>query len=280
MKSTQHVWLTEVSNEKPLFFILGPCVLEHEASALFHAEKLKELSEKLRFNLIFKTSFDKANRTSVHGFRGVGFDQGLKILERIKNDFALPVVTDIHESWQAEPAAAVVDVLQIPAMLCRQTDLLIAAGATGKPVNIKKGQFYAPENMKQAADKVLSTGNQHVWLCERGYTFGYNTLIVDPLSFPIMKKTGLPVVFDATHAVQKPNALGHSSGGDRSLVPHLLNAAVSQAIAGVFMEVHENPDQALSDGPNSVRLSQLESLLSYTIQLDQWIKSHDRPEIF
>jgi 2-dehydro-3-deoxyphosphooctonate aldolase (KDO 8-P synthase) len=279
MSSATFEWLSSVSNTDRLFFILGPCALENEASAMRHAEFLKNLADKHSFNLIFKTSFDKANRISVTGGRGCGMDEGLKILGRVRETFQIPVTTDIHEAWQAAPVAQVVDVLQIPAMLCRQTDLLLAAGKTGKPVHIKKGQFLAAETMSEVAKKVESTGNKNIWLCERGFSFGYQNLVVDFRNFPIMKQVGYPVVFDVTHAVQRPSGLGSASSGDRHFVPPLVAAGVVQGIAGVFMEVHEAPEKAISDGPNSVPLSALENLVTYLIQLDAWAKAHPVPAI-
>lgn len=274
-------WIKAVQgNAQPLFFILGPCALEDELKTLKTAEFLKKLSEKLKFKLIFKGSFDKANRISLQSYRGCGIDEGLRILAKVKQELSLPVITDVHEVGHVDQVADVVDVVQIPAMLCRQTDLLLAAGKTGKPVHAKKGQFFPPEAMGEVVKKIESTGNDNVWLCERGYTFGYQNLVVDYRNFPIMKRFGKPVVFDATHAVQRPGGLGNSSAGDRIFVPPLVAAAVVQGIAGVFMEVHENPEVALSDGPNSVRLAHLESLLDHLIELDAWIKSKPIPEIF
>ncbi|MFA5074941.1 MAG: 3-deoxy-8-phosphooctulonate synthase [Candidatus Babeliales bacterium] len=266
-------------NKNPIFFIMGPCCIESEEHALKMAEFLKKISEKLKFNLIFKSSFDKANRISISGKRGVGFEQGLKIFEKIRKNFELPIVTDVHETWQVESIAQVADVLQIPAFLCRQTDLLIAAGKTGKIIHVKKGQFLAPENMKSAIEKIESTRNQNIWLCERGYTFGYNNLVVDYRNFPIMENFGYPIVFDATHSVQRPGGQGCSTGGDRKFVPNLAAAAIVQGIAGLFLEVHDNPEQAFSDGPNSIRLCQLEILLKYLIELDSWIKNRIMPEM-
>ena len=273
-------WIERVSgNEEPLFFILGPCVIETESHSLKTAELLKELSEKLKFNFIFKSSFDKANRTAVNNFRGVGLDDGLKILSKVKSEFDIPVITDVHEVCQVDPVAAVVDVLQIPAFLCRQTDLLVAAGKSGKVVNVKKGQFLAPEVMEHVIGKIASSGSEKIWLCERGHAFGYNNLIVDYRNFPIMKNFAKPLIFDATHSVQRPSGQGCSSGGDRKFVASLVAAAVVQNIAGIFMEVHDNPDKALCDGPNSIRLSQLEDLLRYLIDLDSWSKSRPAPEL-
>lgn len=276
--NNKSLWVTTVTgNNDPLFFMLGPCVIESEKHALFMAEQLCMLAEKLGFKFIFKSSLDKANRTSLENFRGIGFDAGLRVLENVKSSFGIPVVTDIHDTVHIDEVTSVVDVLQIPAFLCRQTDLLIAAGKTGKIINIKKGQFVAAETMEAVAAKVTSTGNQNVWLCERGYTFGYNNLIVDYRNFPIMKCCEKPIIFDATHSVQRPSNQGSCSGGDRQFVPALAAAAVVQGVAGVFMEVHDKPETALCDGPNSVRLSQLENLLTYLIELDAWTKSHTAP---
>ena len=273
-------WVSKVANNNnSLFFILGPCAIENENHALETADFLKKLSEKLNFKLIYKSSFDKANRTSLKGYRSVGIDEGLQILAKVKQEFDLPIITDIHEAAQAERVAEVAVVLQIPAFLCRQTDLLLAAGKTGRVVNVKKGQFVSPQSMSHALDKVASSGNDKVWLCERGYAFGYNNLIVDYRNFPVMKATGAPVVYDATHSVQQPSGLGHASGGDRNLVPPLAAAAVVQGIAGVFMEVHEEPERAPCDGPNSVRLSDLERLISHLQKIDQLVKSDPIPQI-
>lgn len=266
-------------NDDPIFFILGPCVIESELHSLKMAEQIKKLSEKLKFNFIFKSSFDKANRSAISNYRGVGIEDGLNILEKVRNNFEVPVITDIHEPSQAYEVAEVVDVIQIPAFLCRQTDLLIAAGETNKIINLKKGQFIPAENMEHLVKKIESTGNSKIWVTERGYTFGYNNLIVDYRNFPILKNFGNPVVFDATHSVQKPGGLGCSSGGDRSFAPTLAAAAVVQKIACVFMEVHDEPEKALCDGPNSVRLSQLEGFLKYLIDLDAWVKSNKMPEL-
>jgi 2-dehydro-3-deoxyphosphooctonate aldolase (KDO 8-P synthase) len=274
-------WLSHVgkNNNERLFFILGPCVIENELHSLKSAEFLTKLSEKLKFNLIFKSSFDKANRTSLDGFRSIGIERGLRVLEKVRSQFGVPIITDIHETWQANPVGAIVDVIQIPALLCRQTDLLIAAGKTKKNINIKKGQFVAAEAMMYAFKKISSTGNNNVWLCERGTSFGYNNLIVDYRNFSIMKKYGLPIIFDATHSIQRPSSLGSSSGGDRQLVPALAAAAVAQEISGIFMEVHENPEKAACDGPNSIRFSDLEALLRYLIALDTWVKGRKIPKV-
>ncbi len=266
-------------NSNPLFFILGPCAIENEAHSLKVAEFLANLAEKLNLNFIFKSSFDKANRNSLQSFRGVGQDEGLKILGKIRSEFQIPVLTDIHESNQIQAVAEVVDVLQTPAFLCRQTDLLLAAGKSGKIINVKKGQFVAAENFEPIVKKIESTGNQNIWICERGYTFGYNNLVVDYRNFPIMKSFGSPVVFDVTHSVQRPGGQGGSSSGDRQFVPALAAAAVAQGIAGIFMEVHDKPENAPCDGPNMIRLSQLEDFLKYLIELDSWVKSRKQPEV-
>ncbi|HBS47718.1 TPA: 3-deoxy-8-phosphooctulonate synthase [Candidatus Dependentiae bacterium] len=267
-------------NEKPLIFILGPCVIESESHTLKMAESLKKLSEKLNFKLIFKSSFDKANRTSLSGFRGVGLATGKKILSKVKNELDLPIITDVHESSQVEEISSFADILQIPAFLCRQTDLLLAVGKSGKIVHLKKGQFVTCGAIEKAAKKIESTGNKNIWLCERGYAFGYGDLIVDFRNFTTMKSFGRPVTFDATHSVQKPSGLGDASGGDRSFVADLAISAVSAGIAGIFMEVHDNPEKALCDGPNSIRLSQLEDLIKYLMELDAFVKSKKRPEIY
>lgn len=280
MMNASFEWLKDVKNEKPLFFILGPCAIEGEEATLKAAEVLKKLSEKYKFKLLFKAAYDKANRSSLSGSRGLGMDEGLRILEKVKQDFNLPIITDVHESAQVAAVAQVVDVLQIPAFLCRQTDLLIAAGKTGLPVNIKKGQFVAPESMQHAAEKVESTGNKYAWICERGFTFGYNNLVVDYRNFPIMKSFGKPVILDATHAVQRPGGLGDCSGGDRRFVPTLAAAAVVQGIAGLFMEVHETPEKAVCDGPNSIRHADLDNLLNYLVDLDAWAKARPVSQAF
>ncbi len=275
----RHEWLLKVSNQDKLFFILGPCAMENESHTLMLAEQLKKMTEKLGVNLIFKASFDKANRLASGSYRSVGLDAGLAILSKVKEQLELPVITDVHETYQVAAVADVADVIQIPAMLCRQTDLLVAAGKTNKPIHLKKGQFMVAENMEHAAGKITETGNAHVWLCERGVSFGYQNLIVDPRNFPIMKSFGFPVVMDATHAVQHPGGKGMCSGGNRTFVPAIAATAVVQGIAGVFMEVHEEPERALSDGPNLVRLSQLEHLLRYLVDLDAWAKANPVPQI-
>ena len=272
----QHDWLFTVGNDSPLFFI-GPCAIESEEYTLRAADYLAALSLDKSYKFIFKAAFDKANRTSLAGYRGLGLDEGLAILQKVKRNTGLPIITDIHEAWQAPIVAEVADVLQIPAFLCRQTDLLAAAGKTRKIVHIKKGQFVSPESMRYALDKVRATGNNRSWLCERGTMFGYNNLIVDFRSFSVMKQLGAPVIFDATHSVMRPSGLGHASGGDRKYVASLAAAAVTQRLAGVFMEVHEEPEKALCDGPNSIRHKDLPAFLSYLIELDNWVKSKPFP---
>lgn len=262
------------SNNNKIFLIAGPCQIESQDHAEFLAGSIKEVCDKLNIDLIYKSSFDKANRSSVNTKRGIGIDEGLNILNSIKHEFGIPVLTDIHESYQAEIVAdAGIDVIQIPAFLCRQTDLLLAAGKTGLAINVKKGQFLAPQDMKNVAEKIASTGNERIMLCERGYTHGYNNLVVDMRSLPIMARTGYPVVFDATHSVQQPGGMGTSSGGDREMAPILARAAVATgSVAGVFMEVHEDPDNAPSDGPNMIRLENLKSVLEDLISIDGIVK--------
>jgi 2-dehydro-3-deoxyphosphooctonate aldolase (KDO 8-P synthase) len=263
------------SNQNKLFLIAGPCQIESEDHAQMLAGSIKAICDKLDVDLIYKSSFDKANRSSINTRRGVGIDRGLEILNGIKHQFGIPILTDIHETDQAaEVAASGVDVLQIPAFLCRQTDLLLAAGRTGCAINVKKGQFLAPHDMRNVAAKIASTGNERIMLCERGYTHGYNNLVVDMRSLPIMASTGYPVVFDATHSVQQPGGMGTSSGGDREMVPFLARAAVATGcLAGVFMEVHEDPDRAPSDGPNMVRLDSLKNILEELVTIDGFVKN-------
>ena len=243
------------------FLIAGPCVIESETQVLQIAGRMKEITDELGIPYTFKASFDKANRTSIHSFRGPGIEKGLEILKKVKDTYGLPVCTDIHEPWQAEKAAAVCDILQIPAFLCRQTDLLTAAAKTGKCINIKKAQFLAPWDMKNCVEKVKESGNNNVMLCERGSIFGYNTLVVDMTGLQVMSEFGVPVVFDATHSVQKPGGNGTSSGGNRKFVESLAKAAVAVGVDGLFMETHPDPDQALSDGPNMVPLDEMKDLL-------------------
>ncbi len=252
-----------------LFAICGPCVIESPDLALEVAEHLAGISQRLDIPLIFKASFDKANRTSIESFRGPGLEEGLKVLARVKEATGLPVISDVHWPEQAAAAAEVLDVLQVPAFLCRQTDLLLAVGRTGKVVNIKKGQFVAPHDMGPVVAKVRATGNNKVWLTERGSSFGYNNLVVDMRSMAVMADTGCPVVFDATHSVQLPGGLGAASGGERRFVPTLAKAAVAAGAHGVFMEVHPRPDQALCDGPNSWPLQKTEALLASLLRIHQ-----------
>ena len=261
-----------IGERERLSIIAGPCQLESRSHALETAQALKEIAARLGIGLIYKTSFDKANRTSVSTARGIGLDEALPIFAEIREATGLPVLTDVHERDQCARAAQAVDVLQIPAFLCRQTDLLLAAGETGKAVNVKKGQFLAPWDMKNVVDKVLSTGNPNVLACERGVSFGYNTLVSDLRALPIMSQIGCPVVFDATHSVQQPGGLGGSSGGQREFVPVLARAAVSIGVAAVFLETHPDPDHAPSDGPNMVPLSQFEALVADLLAFDALAK--------
>lgn len=241
--------------------IAGPCVIESEDQVLSIAAELKAITDELGIPFTFKASFDKANRTSISGFRGPGIEEGLRILQKVKDTYGLPICTDIHEAWQAEPAAKVADILQIPAFLCRQTDLLVAAAKTGKWVNIKKAQFLAAWDMKNCLEKVRQSGNDNVMLCERGTSFGYNTLVVDMTGLRVMKDMGVPVIFDATHSVQKPGGNGTSTGGNREYVEYLAKAAIAVGVDGLFMETHPDPDHAKSDGPNMVPLGQMKELL-------------------
>ena len=247
--------------------IAGPCVIESEEMVLSIAGQMKELTEKLGIPYTFKASFDKANRTSLNSFRGPGMEEGLRILKKVKDTYQLPVCTDIHEPWQAAPAAEVADILQIPAFLCRQTDLLVAAAKTGRCVNIKKAQFLAPWDMKNCVEKVRQSGNDNVMLCERGTSFGYNTLVVDMTGLRVMKEFGVPVIFDSTHSVQKPGGNGTSTGGNRQYVEYLAKAAIAVGVDGLFMETHPDPDSAKSDGPNMVPLGEMEELLKKLIRV-------------
>ena len=250
----------DISNDNPLTLIAGPCQIESEAHAFEMVDALKALTGKLDIPFIFKSSYDKANRTSLGGKRGIGIEKGLQVLADIREKYGVPVLTDVHTEEQCTRAGEVVDVLQIPAFLCRQTDLLVASAKTGKAVNIKKGQFLAPWDMENVAKKVSESGNENIMLCERGASFGYNTLVSDMRSIPIMAKTGYPVIYDATHSVQQPGGLGGSSGGDRTMVPVLARAAVAVGVAGVFIETHQDPDNAPSDGPNMVKLGDMPEL--------------------
>jgi len=260
-------------NALPFALIAGPCAMESRDHALFMAEKLVGITEKLGIPLVFKSSFDKANRTSASGRRGVGLDAALKVFAEIKREFGLPVVTDVHEKEQCAAVAEVVDLLQIPAFLCRQTDLLLAAAATNKPVNVKKGQFLAPWDMKNVASKIVEAGNPNVLVTERGVSFGYNTLVTDFRGLTIMaEQIGAPVIFDATHSVQQPGGQGTSSGGQREFVPVLARAAVAVGVAGLFIETHDDPDKAFSDGPNMVPLAEMPALLARMVAFDRLAK--------
>jgi len=263
-----------IGNDHPFVLIAGPCQIESQDHALDTAERIKQITSELGIKFIYKSSFDKANRSSVSTKRGLGIKEGLEILNTVKHNLGVPILTDIHETWQAQEVSdAGVDILQIPAFLCRQTDLLLAAGNTGKTINVKKGQFLAPHDMKNVAEKIASTGNEHIMLCERGYTHGYNNLVVDMRSLPIMASTGYPVVFDATHSVQQPGGLGSVSGGDRTMVPYLARAAVATGcVSAVFMETHEDPDRAPSDGPNMIQLDNLKNILEELVAIDEIVK--------
>mgnify|MGYP001459987431 CR=1 FL=1 len=263
-----------ISNNHPFVLIGGPCVIESEAMAMQLAEEIKKITEDLGIPYIFKSSFDKANRSSGSSFRGLGMDRGLKILEKVKATYGVPITTDIHETNQVDEVAHVVDILQIPAFLCRQTDLLVAAAKTGKVINVKKGQFLAPWDTQNIITKIENSGNSNILLTERGTCFGYNNLVVDFRGLEIMKSFQYPVVFDATHSVQIPGGKGTSSGGQREFVSVLSRAAVSIGVAAVFMEIHHDPDHALSDGPNMVPLHQLKDLLSVLKKFDILAKGH------
>ncbi|MEJ2567000.1 MAG: 3-deoxy-8-phosphooctulonate synthase [Gammaproteobacteria bacterium] len=263
----------EVGLDRPLFLIAGPCVIESETLALESAGRLKEITGRLGIPFIYKSSFDKANRTSVASFRGPGLEAGLKILDKVKQQVKVPVLTDVHEDTPLDEVAAAVDVLQTPAFLCRQTNFIQSVARQGKPVNIKKGQFLAPWDMRHVAEKALAVGNKQIMVCERGVSFGYNNLVSDMRSLAVMRDTGCPVVFDGTHSVQLPGGAGGSSGGQREFVPVLARAAVAAGIAGLFMETHPNPDKALSDGPNAWPLDCMEELLATLQELDQVVKA-------
>lgn len=263
----------EGSNDKPFFLIAGPCQLESKDHAFMICETLLTATQKLGTGYVFKASYDKANRTSLHNIRGVGIDKGLEILSAVREKFGVPVLTDVHDIPQTERAGKVVDIVQIPAFLSRQTDLLIAAGKTGKVVNIKKAQFMAPWDVKTAAAKISEgAGNDHILLTERGVSFGYNTLVVDMTAFPIMAETGYPVIIDATHAIQKPSAQGGKSGGNREHAKVIARAAVASGVAGVFIETHQDPDNAPSDGPNSIKLDDMPALLKQLQEIDRVVK--------
>ena len=262
----------EVGADRPLFLIAGPCVVESEALVLEVAGRLRDMTETLGIPFIFKASFDKANRSSASSFRGPGMEAGLKALALVRKQIGVPVLTDVHEDTPLDEVADVVDVLQTPAFLCRQTNFIIAASSQGKPVNIKKGQFLSPWEMQNVVDKARSTGNAQIMVCERGFSFGYNNLVSDMRSLAIMRATGCPVVFDATHSVQLPGGQGHASGGQREFVPVLARAAVAAGVAGIFMETHPNPAKALSDGPNAWPLDRMAPLLTTLVEVDLAVK--------
>ncbi|HEX9461895.1 MAG TPA: 3-deoxy-8-phosphooctulonate synthase [Alphaproteobacteria bacterium] len=268
-----HIGNLTLGNDRPMALIAGPCALESRAHAMEMSHALVELCGKLGMSLIYKTSFDKANRTSVDTARGLGLEKSLPILAEVREKWGCPVLTDVHAAEQCAPVAEAVDVLQIPAFLCRQTDLLLAAGQTGRAINVKKGQFLAPWDMKNVAAKIASTGNDKVLLCERGVSFGYNTLVSDMRALPILAETGYPVVFDATHSVQQPGGQGTTSGGQREFVPVLARAAVAIGVAAVFMETHQDPDTAPSDGPNMVPLKAMPALLATLQEFDRIAKA-------
>jgi len=271
--STVSIGAVRVGNELPLALIAGPCVLESKAHALEMAAALKEIAGRIGIGLIYKTSFDKANRTSVKSARGIGLDKALPIFSQIREQLKVPVLTDVHEPEQCARVAPAVDVLQIPAFLCRQTDLLLAAAKTGKVINVKKGQFLAPWDMQNAVEKITGAGNRNVLVTERGVSFGYNTLVSDMRALPILKKTTqAPVIFDATHSVQQPGGHGDKSGGEREFVPVLARAAVAVGVAGVFIETHQDPDKAPSDGPNMLPLKDMEPLLRVLVEFDRLAK--------
>ncbi len=273
-EGTRHVAVKELTlgNDLPLTLIAGPCAMESRQHALDISGELAEISERLGIGLVYKTSFDKANRTSAASPRGIGLEGALPVFAEIREAVGCPVLTDVHGEAQCDELSEVVDVLQIPAFLCRQTDLLLAAARTGCAVNIKKGQFLAPWDMRNVAEKISGAGNDRILLTERGASFGYNTLVSDMRSLPILARTGYPVVFDATHSVQQPGGLGTRSGGDREFVPVLARAAVAVGVSAVFMETHEDPDNAPSDGPNMVRLSEIESIVSRLMEFDRLAK--------
>lgn len=264
----------EIGGNNRFVLIAGPCAIESEEMTMEVASTLKNICEELNIHLIFKSSFDKANRSSVKSARGIGIKRGLEILQRVKTELNLPIITDVHESWQCDQVAQVADILQIPAFLSRQTDLLVAAANTGKIVNVKKGQFMAPWDMKNVVDKLRDSGNENILLCERGSSFGYNNLIVDMTGLVEMRQFGFPIVFDATHAVQKPGGQGTSTGGNRQMVPYLMRAALAVGVDAIFAEVHPNPDYAFSDGPNQIHLVQIKEILIQAIEIDNITKKN------
>jgi 2-dehydro-3-deoxyphosphooctonate aldolase (KDO 8-P synthase) len=268
----------EVGLDQPFFLIAGPCVIESRELAMETAGRLKEIAERVGVNFVYKSSFDKANRSSIASFRGPGLEEGLAILADVRQQIGVPVLTDVHEDTPLDEVADVVDVLQTPAFLCRQTNFILNAARQGKPVNIKKGQFLSPWEMGNVVTKARSTGNESIMVCERGFSFGYNNLVSDMRSLAVMRETGAPVVFDATHSVQLPGGQGSASGGQREFVPVLARAAVAVGVSGLFMETHPNPEKALSDGPNAWPLGQLESLLATLRTLDDTVKARSFDE--
>jgi len=264
----------EISNDKKVFLISGPCQLESEQHAMDMAGKIKEITEKFKIGFIYKTSFDKANRTSLKGKRGAGLEKSLPVFDKIRKELSIPILTDIHNEEQCKTVSEHVDVIQIPAFLCRQTDLLIAAAKTNKIINVKKGQFLAPWDMLNVTKKISDSGNENILVTERGASFGYNTLVSDMRSLPIMAKNGYPVIFDGTHSVQQPGGLGEKSGGQREFVEYLTRAAVAVGVAGVFLETHQDPDNAPSDGPNMIPLNKLENLVNQIVEIDNLIKKN------
>lgn len=263
-----------MNEKKKLLLISGPCVIESEENVLYIAKKMKEITDKLNIDYYFKASFDKANRTSINSYRGPGIEEGMRILKKVKDEVGVKIATDIHEPWQAEKVAEVVDLIQIPAFLCRQTDLLVAAAKTGKLINVKKAQFLAPWDMGNVVKKIEDSGNKNIMLCERGSCFGYNNLVVDMTGLLEMKKFGYPVVFDATHSVQKPGGKGNATGGNREYAKYLAKAATAMGVTAFFMEVHPDPDNALSDGPNSIKLDEVEKLLETIIAISDVVKEN------
>jgi len=275
MQNTKSVRVAQrfnIGGNERFALLAGPCAIESESMTMMVAEYLKNICEELGLNLIFKSSFDKANRSSINSPRGVGLETGLAILQKVKNELGLPIVTDVHETWQCAPVGEVVDIIQIPAFLSRQTDLLVAAAQTGKIVNVKKGQFMAPWDMKNVIHKLEEAGNEEILLCERGSSFGYNNLVVDMTGLVEMRSYGYPVVFDATHSVQKPGGQGASTGGNREMVPPLMRAALAVGVDAIFAEVHPDPDHAFSDGPNQLRLDSIRDILLQAIEIDNIIK--------
>lgn len=264
---------TEIGGNRPLVLIAGPCVIESEDQVRKTIEGLKEITGEINIPFIFKSSYDKANRTSIKSYRGLGLGKGLEILEKVKREFDIPLLVDVHQIEEVKLVSKVADILQVPAFLCRQTDLIISIAKTGKPINIKKGQFLAPWDMQNVIEKIESTGNKNILLTERGSCFGYNNLVVDMKSLPIIRSFGYPVVFDATHSVQKPGGKGTTTAGEREYVPFLAQAAVATGIDGLFLEVHPQPEKALSDGPNMIRLSRVKELLEKLIKIDKVVKT-------